>query len=133
MGCVDNNTCHCSEGYIGRTCNAVGKTASVVDNNNIYTNLVFVIMQCIQSALRILVKTKGFVEYSQGHTCVFVCLDSLGISVKMVRIIIHAINNNYYVYIQVFLLNHQPEILHQLTSSLSLLVLPLAALQCCVC
>ena len=55
--------------------NSVASTANVTLRamTSIVVNtssLTFVIMQCIQSALRILVKTKGFVEYSQGHTCV---------------------------------------------------------------
>ena len=33
-GCVDNNTCRCSEGYISSTCDTVGK--NLVGNNNVY-------------------------------------------------------------------------------------------------
>ena len=48
-GCVDNNTCRCSEGYIGCTCDTVGK--NLIGNNNVYVPTYYyaVYTECIQN------------------------------------------------------------------------------------
>ena len=36
--CVDSNTCCCSEGYIGHTCDIVGKNTNLLQSNSVYVN-----------------------------------------------------------------------------------------------